>query len=195
MGIFDAFRKKEVELRQSSSTGNDFFKSPIEKEVIKQVSGLMNAAGLIKMPVIMFLKNDHGIFEDIFNAYMQDYECELIKQTRGEDMYLMVLAGCSFGFGIYTAQCQAIKRKRVSEFSDEEVKTLEDKLLATDPYGYVLQTLGIPLESENKKACDTLLGLGVGSYKKAAGSDRLDPSNLKYLMHVMFNAGYSFIMG
>ena len=195
MGLFDIFHKKQNEQPITQSGGSDFLKSPIEKEVTKQVSGLMSKAGLIRMPVIMFLKNDHGIFEDIYKAYMADPEMELVKKTRGEYMYLMVLAGHSFGFGVYTAQCQAIKRKRVSQFTDKEVEELEKKLLATDPYGYILQTLGIPLDSDNKRACDTLLGLGVGSYKKAAGSGRLEHSNLKYLMRVMYNAGYSFIMG
>ena len=95
MGLLDIFKKKQGEQQKTQGTqptGNDFLKSPIEREVTKQVSGLMSATGLIRMPVIMFLKNDHGIFEDIYNAYMRDPECEFIRETRGEDMYLMVLA-------------------------------------------------------------------------------------------------------
>lgn len=192
MGLFGSKKnKKNTELNASSE--KPFTGAEIERDVTQDVAICMNQLKVTSMPMLKFLRNDQGILEGLYLAYINDPQMEFIKQAEGADLYLLILACHALGAGAYVTLCQSKYKKHVNEFTIVELEEISNAFHETDPYELAITELGYAPDGNNKQCLDRIALVGVEAYKNSAGNKVLNKDCLRSLMQVMFNAGVTWV--
>lgn len=164
------------------------------RDLTQEVALCIHGMHITKQPILRFFKEGWGIAEGVIISHLNDPNVKMVKQQYGEGMYLMLLGCHALGAGGYVTLCQSRFNKSVSEFTQEEQMKIRDEFSATDPYELFLNTMRIPLDSNNKQCIDHIVQVCVAKAKEILGDDICKEENLADLMRVLYNAGITIVM-
>lgn len=184
MGLFGIGKKKETSSQYNQMPIND----PLFRELTQYAALLLMKMGISKQPGLMFFKDDRGLLEGLFVQHTTNAQI-LQLRSMSEDTYVKVCGMHALGAGMYIAHMQDVVKKPLEEFSSEDLRDIANAFARTDAYELALNTLGIPLNSQNKQALDQIYVIGLGVGRRTVGSDLIKPQNIRTYMQVMFNAG------
>ena len=189
MGLFKRNSNSKAESNDDIATINQ----ALFRDLTQDVAITMYESKITQSPMLKFLKNDSGIFYNVFEMEMRN---SLVSQLKNQSIntYLFALGMHAMGAGIYTVVMQTRLKKPASEYTEEEVIKVLTDLRNTDPYELALNTLGITVDSQNKKVLDHIIMVCLNSTKEKAGENVLNKDSLMTMMQVLFNAGVTLIM-
>ena len=188
MGLFDFLKKKT-----DQTTHAPINKIDISKTLIQDVTLQMVSMRVISDPMMKFLYDDKGILDRLFHEHTTDKEFLAIKQ-QSEFNYLFVCGMHAFGAGIFVTAMQPKLEKAVSDYSTEDVSMIISTLFEHDAYEVGLATLGLSVESNNKKVFDKIIITAIESAMANAPKTYMTSAIIKQLMQTLFNAGVTVVM-
>ena len=169
--------------------GNELFKEVTHDTVIYMVTSKM-----IQEPKMNFFKDDRGLLNGLYYQHTTNPNILALKNLPNRDTHAIMCGMHALGAGIYVTLLQGGMGKPIEQFNEDDLRGIADSFARTDAYELALNTLGIPLDSDNKKVLDGVYMTGLETAKHISGSDVLDGENLRVYMQVMFNAGISLVM-
>ena len=162
-------------------------------KLVETAANTMHHSNIISSPQLKYLYNDAGIAKYVFNLDLNNKQLSPLRREFS-DTYLLILGMHAFGAGVFTVMNQGKFKKPVSDFNEEEIKSIKTVMLAMDPYELALNSLGISIDSNNKRVLDHVISTCVAREKELTGNDAFNTENLKMLFQALFDAGVTLIM-
>jgi len=189
MGIFDAIKKKN-----DSSPEEIMSTRELGRYITQNVAICINQMHITEQPVLRFFKEGaDGIITGFIYSHLNDPQLLAIKE-QNKEMYLWLLCSHALGCGGYVTLCQRTFGKSVSDFSHSEAEQIAFAFRKTDTYELFLNTIGFPLDGNNKKCVDQIIRVAINSAKDAVGDNLFQNEYLDAMMRVLFNAGITVVL-
>lgn len=179
MGFFDMFKGGG----QSAANVESF-----KRDLIQSVVIFMYKSKIMDSPMLKFFNNDQGLFEAFFTSTINDIGVQQIKVAM-PNMYLTVIGTHALGAGAYISKCQQYFNKPVEEFEEKDIMKIAQAFSQTDAYELALTSLGIGLNSQNKKVMDGIVLTAQETAANLAGDISNNTALLKVYAEVLYNAG------
>ena len=162
--------------------------------VSEAVVGFMFDHGMIKKPVLLNIRDDRGIFDNLFKGMQKPLNAG--RQQQIQLGLLLRTAGLQvFGAGIYVICKQIDFEHPLDIFTDAEIhQTLSEIAATTDIYELGINRIGITYGSSNDILFSALAATAFNAAYTSVGSDIFEPKNLRAYLQVFYNAGVTMLM-
>ncbi len=172
----------------SGSVNQDLF-----NKVAEAVVGFMFDRGMITKPCLLNLRNDQGIF-----LFLCDGMYHGVQTIRNNEIppYMIFFVGGSkaFSAGVYVTSKQAEFGHAVDQFTDDEIRQVNDAFYDEDLYELGLKTLGISKDSAGDDTLKYLILTAFEAAEAEVGSEMFNEKNFRTCMKVLYNAGVTLLM-
>ena len=189
MGIFGWGKKKETAQNSGSPAGSD--PAELYGRIAKSVADALVGIHMIDDPSTMLsVEEDGGVFDKVFGQHITEKKFTAMKNL-SPDTYMQVSEMHILGCGMHVYLLQDEFKKSVSGFTLADVGAAARKWEGTDSFYCGMSAFGFSMESALKKDLDKVFTCGLQAYKAAVGGDWEKTENLRALMKVMYNAGFT----
>lgn len=185
MGLFDSFKKKEVQ-QPKQMTVSDF-----QKELVQEAGLILNKAKLVTSPFVLTINEDGGIREGIIYGRLHNPAIQMYKQQ--PQLYLFLICGHLFGTGVYVANSQKRYGKGANAFTREEMLEIKNVFDHIDLYELGLNTLEVPVTSNDKSSIDAIIMAMISKAKTLCPNLINNNEYQTALMTVMYNVGVTVV--
>lgn len=187
------FKKNKPATTTSSTSEADSILSIFERDLIQATAIVMHQMNITSQPMLKVFTNDQNLFNALFvsRTTLSKY---VNMMNSFFDTYMTVIGSHSLGMGAYVACCQGKYKKTVDRFSAEEVREVVCEIGKMDVYELALNTLGIPVDSMNKKCIDNIILTAKKTAFEKAGSKMKQTEYLERYMHTLYNAGITLVL-